>query len=173
MEKKKKLEDIKQEQKAEKVIEIVSTQLGLKVQSVYETITGKVFERYPFVYQFFRDVADGKLKTTELIADDKLAAALQTIVEEKFKAAKVAIKGSFIIKSYEPNGVDIVKKALLSAADKWKDELVVTYLGGGRYKIRIESPNYKDAELTLAGVIDSVTSQVTQQGECNFAREEE
>src|SRR3989344_986565 len=75
IERKKKLEEIKQEQKAEKIVELVATQTKRKVHEVYETITAKVFERYPFIYLFFKDVAIGKASCTELIADAQLAQA--------------------------------------------------------------------------------------------------
>src|SRR3989338_930002 len=50
IERKNKLETIKQEQKAEKVIEIVAQQLKNNAADVYEMVASKVFEKYSFVH---------------------------------------------------------------------------------------------------------------------------
>ena len=171
-EKKKKLEEIKQEQKAEKVIEIAAKELGKKVDEVYDTVTEKAFESYPFVYLLFADVAEGKNDFAKVGFDKKLADILKPIVEERFKPAKAIIKGVFVIKSYAPDGVEQVKKALIEAEKVAKNGLVITilYAGGGQYKAKVEAEDYKKVEAALIKMEESV-KKVIKDGEVNFSKE--
>lgn len=175
MERKKKLEDIKQEQKAEKVIEMVALQLKKKPNEVYEAITSKVFERYPFVYLFFKEIAVGNVRAQELISDEKIGEAVESIVQERFKPQKISIKGAFSIKSFAPDGVELIKQVLVQAQKKSRKSATVTlvYIGGGRYKTTIEADNYKDAEQTLETMTLFVEKEiVSHDGEAQFVREE-
>jgi len=175
IERKKKLEEIKQEQKAEKIVEMVAQQSKRKVNEVYETLTSKVFERYPFVHLFFREVASGQVQASQFIADNELAQIFQGVISDRFKPAKVSIKGTFSIKSFAPNGVAVVKSAFEAGQKKAKKTAVISlvYIGGGKYKIVVEAENYKDAEQTLKAVEDCVTTSILEQnGEVQFVREE-
>jgi len=174
MERKKKLDEIKQEQKAEKIIEMVAQQSKNKVQELYEMLTAKVFERYPFVHLFFREVAAGQVQASQFIADKQIAQEFQDVIMDRFKPAKVSIKGTFNVKSYASNGVGVVREAFLVAQKKAKKSATISivYIGGGKYKMVVEAENYKDAELTLKAVEDSVVSAVVESGEAQFAREE-
>jgi translation initiation factor 2 subunit 1 len=173
MEKKKKVEAIKQEQKAEKVIEMVALQLKKKTHDVYETLTAQVFQRYSFVHLFFKDIAIGKAKASDLIQDKAMADVFQPIVMERFKPAKVNIKGSLIIKSYESNGVEVVKEIVGKIEQKKKNSatLSIVYSGGGKYRTTIEAGNYKDAEKTVASIEDFVEG--VKKAEAAFERDEE
>jgi translation initiation factor 2 subunit 1 len=175
MERKKKLEEIKQEQKAEKVIEIVAQQLKKKPEEIYDSITSKVFERYPFVHQFFKDIAIGSVHAKDLIADEKVAQALEAIVQERFKPQKITIRGAFAIKCFAPDGVEVIRQTLVQARKKGKKTVTVAlvYVGGGRYKMSIEAENYKEAEQTLGSITQFVEQEiVSHDGEAQFAREE-
>ena len=171
-EKKNKLESIKQEQKAEKVIEMAAKQLDMKTNEVYELVTTKVFERYPFVHNFFKDIAEGSAQAKDFVNNAKLAETLQALVTERFKPPKITIKGTFTLKSFASNGVTVVKEALIEAQKKGKKASVaVLYAGGGKYKVTVEAGNYKDAEQALEKVQESVEGEITD-GEFAFQREE-
>ena len=173
IERKAKLEEIKQEQKAEKVIELAARELKQKTQEIYEVITAKVFEQYSFVYLFFKDIAVGSVKAEKYIADKKLSELIQTVVEERFKPQHVQIKGYFALHCYASNGVEIIKEALIGAEKKAKKSvLAFLYMGGGKYKMTIEAENYKDAEQTIEEVTEFVVSTVTtHNGNAEFVRE--
>ncbi|HLC74714.1 MAG TPA: S1 RNA-binding domain-containing protein [Candidatus Nanoarchaeia archaeon] len=175
IERKGKLEEIKQEQKAEKVIELIAKDLKKKTQEIYDAITAKVFEHYSFVHKFFKDIATKGINTGEFIADKELAQMIHTAVVERFKPPKVNIKGQFTLHCFAPNGVQVIKDALLNAQKKIKKAVVsLHYVGGGKYKLTIEAESYKDAEQTLTQVSELVTSAVnSHQGDAAFVREGE
>ena len=133
-----------------------------------------MFERYSFVHHFFKDIAVGSIKAKELVSDEKVAEALETIVQERFKPQNITIKGSFTIKCFAPEGIEVIKHTLVQARKKAKKAATVTlvYIGGGRYKMSIEAENYKDAEQTLESITQFVEQEiVSHDGEAQFARE--
>ncbi len=169
MERKRKLEEIKQEQKAEKIIELAAKQLKIKTEELYEKVANKVFEKHPYLFLFFKDVGKEKSQIKDLGLDKKETDILQEIVGEKFKPAKIEIKGVFDLKSYEPDGVDVVKK-ILSSIEKTAG-ISISYLGGGCYRVAVEAGSYKEAEKILAKVETKVLSEIKKKGEGSFSRE--
>ncbi len=168
-ERKRKLEEIKQEQKAEKIIEFAAKQLKEKTEELYNKVADKVFEKHPYLFLFFKDVGEGKAQIKDLNLAKKETDFLQTIVSEKFKPAKIEIKGVFDLKSYEPDGVEIIKK-ILTGIEKTAG-LSLNYLGGGRYRIGVEADSYKKAEKIMAKVESDALSQISKKGEGQFSRE--
>lgn len=170
MERKRKLEEIKQEQKAEKIIELTAKQLKIKTEDLYEKVANKAFEKYPYLFLFFKDVGEEKVQIKDLDLDKKETEILQTIVGEKFKPPKVEVKGFFDLQTFQPNGVDVVKKVLASAEKN--PGVTILYLGGGRYQIKLESDSYKNAEKLLSKIETQVLSEIKKQkGEGSFKRE--
>jgi len=168
-ERKRKLEEIKQEQKAEKIIELSAKQLKEKTEELYNKVADKVFEKQPYLFLFFKDVGEGKAQIKDLGLAKKETDILQTIVSEKFKPPRIEIKSVLELKSYEPNGVEIIKK-ILGNIEKTSG-ISLSYLGGGRYRINIESDSYKEAEKTLSVVESEILSKISKKGEGKFSRE--
>lgn len=168
-ERKRKLEEIKQEQKAEKIIELAAKQLKEKTEELYNKVADKVFEKHPYLFLFFKDVGEGKAQIKDLDLAKKETDTLQTIVSEKFKPPRIEIKSVLDLKSYEPDGVEIIKK-ILSHVEKTQG-ISLSYLGGGRYRIAIESDSYKEAEKTLAKTESEILSKISKKGEGKFSRE--
>jgi len=50
--------------------------------------------------------------------------------------------------SYAPNGVEIIKEAIKKAEDVDKD-IVIKYVGAGKYSIIVKAHDYKEAEKLL------------------------
>ncbi|MFC1801006.1 translation initiation factor IF-2 subunit alpha [Nanoarchaeota archaeon] len=169
-EKKRKSEEIKQEQKAEKIIEMAAKEIKEKMEDVYDKVADKVFENYPYLHVFFKEMAEEKAKIETLGLDKKLTGVLKDLIADKFKAANVIIKGVFELKSYDADGVSIVKKVLMKAEKN--EGVTISYIGGGSYQIKVESKTYKEAEKILSRVEESVLSDMRKhQGEGVFKRE--
>ena len=170
MERKRKLEEIKHEQKAEKIIELAAKQLKLKTEELYEKVADKAFEKYPYLFLFFKDVGEEKVQIKDLGLGKKETDLLQAVVAEKFRPPKVEIKGFFDLQTFQPNGVDIIKKILVSAEKN--TGTTILYLGGGRYQIKLESDTYKNAEKILSKIEAEVLSEIKKQkGQGSFKRE--
>ena len=145
--KKAKANGIKQEQKAEKIIEFVARNLKVDTVPLYNQLCEKILEKYPSIYPAFEEVVKNDKLLKELGIDDKIAEPLTEAIKQRIKEAEVQIGGELSIISYAPNGVEIVKEALKKAdIDK---NISISYEGGGKYKIMVKAPDYKKAEKML------------------------
>src|SRR3989344_1850677 len=55
-EKRRKIDDIKKDQNAEKIVEIAAGKLGLKTEELYREISKKIVKDYSSLHRFFEDV---------------------------------------------------------------------------------------------------------------------
>jgi translation initiation factor 2 subunit 1 len=148
LQKRKKINEIKQEQKAEKIIEFVAKNLKRDVKQLYTEIIQKISDKYPDLTSCFKEVVRNNSLLEELGLEKNLAHQLLEVIKVRFKEEEVIIGGSLILQSFEPNGVEVIKASLKSAKEG-SPNVVISYEGGGKYKVEVKSDNYKDAEKTL------------------------
>ncbi len=169
----KKSSEIKQEQKAEKIIEGAAKKLGKNLNEIYENISSKVFEKYEYIHQCFNDVVDKELDLKKLGIEEKLADELTGIVKEKIKPSEVQIKGILSLKSEASNGLDIIKKTLKRAVKLGKGYTTINYAGAGKYNVIVKAPDYKTAEKMLENNTESAIKYIQKKGgEGEFERKE-
>ncbi len=144
-----KINSMKQEQIAEKIISYVSQNHNLP--DLYKKIAAKLSE-YESLYTFFEEVVEGSSSVDELELDPKVAKDLEEVINQRIKPPEVLIEGNFTIQSYEPDGLEVIKKAF----SKVPEENGVKYLGGGKYYLEVRDSNYKDAEKQLTTLVDGV-----------------
>ena len=143
-----KLEQIKQELKAESLVKNLSTKLKTPFEKLYDQISKLILKEYSYLYPCFKEVAAGEITLAKLGFDKQLAAELEVAIIEKFRPKKVLIAGEIKVQSYAPQGVEQIKK-LFSTLEKISETIKLSYLGGGRYKVMIEDFDYKSGEKTM------------------------
>jgi len=149
MQKRAKLNEIKQELLAEKMIEHAAKQQGLSVQQVFDKIAEKLIPEYGTIFGAFEQAAHDKINLEDLI-DKKTAKLLTDIVKTRIKPPEVRISGTLHLSSYESNGVQEIKDCLVNITDAGA---AVKYLGAGGYLVEVIAEDYKTAEKKLkAGV---------------------
>ncbi|MFC1697853.1 translation initiation factor IF-2 subunit alpha [Nanoarchaeota archaeon] len=151
---KNKVNELKQEQKSEKIVEFVANLLKLEFKQLYLQLTEKIFKEYENLSFCFEDVAVDNIKISELGIEDKLAEKLTEVIKQRIKPPEVKLHGEFLIESYESNGVEIIKE-ILSKIDTYPDT-DIRNLGAGKYSINITSTDYKTGEKKLKKIIDEV-----------------
>ncbi|MCK5282590.1 MAG: S1 RNA-binding domain-containing protein [Nanoarchaeota archaeon] len=154
--KKKKINEIKQEQKAEKIIELVAKNNNSELKDLYNKITPKIFQKYDNLASCFKDVVKNESLLEKLEIEKEIARQLIEIIKVRFKEEEITIGGSLKLRSYQPDGIDIIKK-VLEEVQKIDKSITLTYSGGGTYKIEIKSNNYKDAEKILDKAVKKAT----------------
>jgi translation initiation factor 2 subunit 1 len=166
-----KLDEIKQEQKAEKIIEFLARELKTEINALYSKIMNAISKKYIMLYPFFQEIVTGATSFDKYEIDTKTTEALSKIIHERIKPPKVEIKGEFLLKSYAPDGVEIVRAALDRAFKKDQQYAQVKYLGGGKYGVTVTSPDYKMAEKLLKSVTESVIKSIEKaKGTAEFKR---
>jgi translation initiation factor 2 subunit 1 len=108
---------------------------------------------YEYIYHAFEDVVSGSLNLVEAGIDKKIASEIEELANQRFKPQSVEIHGVLSLTSYESNGLETVKTALVQAKNASGAE--IRYLGGGKYKISVTAMDYKEAEPKLKIAVDT------------------
>ncbi|UGV40116.1 translation initiation factor IF-2 subunit alpha [Methanococcoides orientis] len=147
-----KIQDWKNEQKAEKWLQFVAEDTKTSAEKMGE-IRSIFMEEFGSCYTGFEEAAiNGKEAFEGMAISKKLAAKIADIAQENIKLPFVDIAGYVDLTSNSPDGIDIIKKSLKSATKIKKDDDVridVTYTGAPRYRIKVIAPDYKTAEAVL------------------------
>ena len=171
-EKRRKIEDIKKEQNAEKIVEIAAGKIGIKTEELYREISGKITEKYASLHEFFEEASKNDSVLEDLGIEKKHLKIIDDIIKVRIKPSQVEIIGKMKITTYAPNGIDIIKESLQKAEDAAKGRVNINYLGSGLYRFMVTAPNYKEAEKLMKNATESAISNVTKNsGTAEFNRE--
>jgi len=157
--KKKKVEHIKQLQKAEKIVEFVAGNNKIQTKKLFDEILDKISKDYDDLVAFFNDVVTSDIKLSKYKIDH--ADELEEVIRQRIKPPEVMIEGEFTIEIYDGDGLDVIKQAF-SKLDA--DKIKAGYVGGGRYHVSVKAPNYKDAEDILEPQKALVTEFLEKKG---------
>lgn len=147
----KKVEETKQEQKAEKIIDFVAKELKLKTPDLYKDVSSKILANYEHLYPCFYEIVDSDFKLESLGIDKEVAVKLEEVIRQRIKPVKVEIRGKIELKTYDPDGVSKIKTTLVNSI-KGKENTDIKYLGAGKYALTITADNYEIAESILQTV---------------------
>jgi translation initiation factor 2 subunit 1 len=166
--KKNKIQEWKRAQKAEKLLELAAKQIKRKIDDVYDEVGFKLEDRYGEIYGALEEISLFKEEALEGIDIPKeWIKPLIKVVKENVELPLVHITGYLDLKCHAPNGIEIIKDALIKARDENSDErikLEIRYVGSPRYRVRVVAPDYKIAENALRKVAASAISLVEKNG---------
>ena len=166
-----KVDEIKQEQKSEKIIEGVAFRLKKDFKALYKEIAEKVFKQYDMINVAFREVVEEDLKLESLGIDKKIANELEILIRERIKPKVVEIGGSIVIETYDSDGISVIKEAITKASTQ--ENVTIKYLGAGKYSVTVTDNDYKDAEKCLKKSLDSAEKIILKHdGTFEFERKE-
>lgn len=161
-------ENVKQENKAEKLLEAVGKKLNLDLNKMYDLVGNKILQKYEFMHHCFQEIVlKDESVLTSLGIDAKIAAEIVKIVRERIKPPEVRVDGNLSLMSRAPNGIDFIKKALKDAEDLAKAkkyDLRIIYLGAPRYKLTIKATDYKTAEKELNEISEIAIKEMKKAG---------
>lgn len=167
-----KINQIKQEQKAEKIVEIVAQELKIDPKALFAKLADAFVPKFGSIYPPFEAVVKGDADVTTWGLTEMEAKSLETAIRTRIKESAVSIMGEFKISTLAFDGVEVVKKALMEAQGVGGEATTIRYHGAGRYGVAITAENYKDAELTLKKVVDTTTSSLGKNAKIEFTRAE-
>ena len=171
-EKRRKIDSIKREQNAEKIVEIAATKIGLKTEELYNKISEKLAKNYASLYEFFENAIKDENVLEGLDMDNKHVKVIYDIIKQRIKPAEVEISGKLKITTYAPNGIDIIKDSLKEAENAANNRIRITYLGSGLYQFMLKAADYKEAERIMKNATETAISIATKQGgAAEFVRE--
>lgn len=170
--KKKKLFELKRTEKERVLIENLKTKTGLS-QIEIEKLNGILISKFGSVYDTFSEiVSKGISVLDELNLPKKVLSTIEEL-STKIQVPHVEIRGILELTSTKPNGIEIIKKALLDAIENKDATIEITYIGAPRYRLTISAQNFKTAEKALKPVLSIIQTAIEKKGGTyKFTREE-
>lgn len=159
----------KRAQKAEKLLELIARENELTLEEVYTKIGWPMEDYFGEIYKGLEIAAEGGVDALEEVkSTKKLRKQVAELAKARIEIPSVEIDGEMAIQVPGPNGVEVIKKALsdgLSKGQGKKRSSVEIYtLGSPRYKLRIVSPDYREAEEILEDILKMVTKTIERNG---------
>ncbi len=161
---------IKQEQKAEKLIEQFSKKINRDFKELYQEIFIKISKKYDSLTSCFSEVVAGNVTLENLGVNPDIAKELTEILKQRIKPEEVSIGGVLEMVTYVGNGVEVVKQALKKA--QVNNQVKMRYDGAGKYTIRVTETDYKKAESILKEATQKAIDFFEKYGEIEFKRVE-
>jgi translation initiation factor 2 subunit 1 len=150
-----KLQQVKQKQRAAKLVEIMANDLKMDKDEAMAAVS-KAFAGYESVYAGLEAIAADNSVAAKLDLGEKARKKLLELVVKSIKPPLVEITGYVELHSYESDGINAVKGALAEirkhkAADC---EMDLTYVSAPLYRVKVTASDYKTAEKCLRNSVD-------------------
>ncbi len=163
--KKNKLTEIKQEEKSEKILELISKELKSNLENTYQKIGYKIIEKYGSLYNCFQSIVSKNDDLKDLNLPSEYTNLLISKVKEKIKPPEVKIMTKLNLESEASDGIEIIKKIIrdiekFSKAKNYKIKFL--YLGAPNYHLEITSNDYKTAEKQLKDLTDFTLTEISK-----------
>lgn len=156
---------VKQEQLAEKIIEHVAKQHDISVRDLYNKVGKVVFKDYDSLYYFFEDIVTENETIDTLGLKKDIEASLKEVVLQRIKPKVYELKAIVSLSTYNPEGVELVKKILTDAE---KLGVNIYYKGGGMYYVETSSVEIKEAKDIMKKVEKHIIKKIDKIGEGSF-----
>ncbi|MFH1503564.1 MAG: hypothetical protein ABIE36_02815 [Candidatus Diapherotrites archaeon] len=148
-ERKEVLEEYNQERSYNNILRSV---LKEKSSEIIEIINKK--ER---LYDFLEKAKENPKELENLVGKGDSKKILSIIQEQKKK--KTIVKKIIILKTQEPNGIELVKEILKKSAN-----IEIKYLAAGKYSLKIENEDIKRGDQELKNLIEKIEKKAKEMG---------
>lgn len=166
-----KTNEIKQQQSAEKIIELVAKTKKIKPLALLNKLYKAVLTEYPSIYACFEDVVREDANLAKLGLEKDLAREVESVVRQRVKPPEIHIAGDIYLSSFDSNGLDLIKKALAKAK---ATNVTIKYKAAGTYTIDAQGEDPKTTDKRLAKSVVAVEQFAKKNGlVMKFVRREE
>jgi len=156
----------KNEQKAEKLLEILAEKLKTTKEEALNEFGLKLLETYGSLYAAFEagSVDEGSLEEEGF--KGPWVKHFVELAKENIAVPFVHVKGYVELQSFSRDGVAEIREALAAAEEtEYEDVTVeVQYVGAPRYRIKVKAPEYKAAEEELQAAAERAMKVITKAG---------
>ncbi|MGC8496811.1 MAG: translation initiation factor IF-2 subunit alpha [Thermoplasmata archaeon] len=158
-----KVQEYKNEQKAEKLVEIVAERLNMSKDEFLETYEEELSKKYGSLYDAFEEASVNE----NALAEDGFSGDW---VSEFVKVARENITPTFIkiiaylnITVKAKDGIDLIKKAL-ALLNNPDEGITVQYVGAPKYRINVKADNFKIGEEILRKYANETIKYIKDNG---------
>ncbi|MFQ5911026.1 MAG: translation initiation factor IF-2 subunit alpha [Thermoplasmata archaeon] len=169
--KREKIQQWKNEQKAYKLLELVAERSELDLKTFGEEHAGELIEKFGSLYGAFEEAAFDEKSLKEEGFKGDWVKALVEVAKENIQPPFVNIDGFFEINCPLSDGIVHIREALAKVEKNKKAEVSVQYVGAPRYRLVVRAPDYKTAEEEMNKTVEKVVEHMLSVGgEAKFSR---
>ncbi len=152
----------KNEKKAENLLSMVAKDMGSTLDEAYKKAGFELQKKYGLLYSAFELAAtEGVSALVEDGIDKEWAKKIEGVARKNIKPKEVTVKGILDIKSYKPNGIEIIKKGLSLSDD---ENVSIAYVNAPKYSIKVTSGDYRECERILKESSQKIIEYMTKNG---------
>ena len=161
----------KREERALAIVGAAKKKLALN-DAEEKALKERLEEQFGTLYEALETAArKGEKGLSPLGLPEKTAKVIAEMASEKIVPPRYEIGALVEVSSRSPDGIEQVKKTLMSAGSAPSANVHVTYAGAPRYRVRITADDYKQAEKTLDAVLEKIKDGVGKHDAFSFKRE--
>ncbi len=157
------IQDWKNEQRAEKLLEIVGEKLGKDVAWCHETFANDLIGYFDSLYIAFEEAASNDKLDKKLFKGDWVK-AFKEVAVDNVTPAMISIDGFLELTSNAPDGIEHIRKALLKAEESEEVKIEIQYVGAPKYRIVVKANDYKTAEEEMKMAVDRASGLIEKSG---------
>lgn len=157
----------KNEQKADKLVEMFAERLGKTPDAVLREVGKPLLEVWDSMYDAFTEIAEvGKDVFREVEIEAPWTEELAVFCKQNIQAAFVEIHGFVEVRSLAIDGVSQVSAALAEAEQSEFDDvtIIAAYKGAPLYRLTVQAPDFKIAEDQLKKAADRAIATIKKAG---------
>lgn len=170
--KREKIQQWKNENKADKLIEIVAERLGAKKEDSYDQFGYDLIDNFGTLFGAFETVATHPEALEEEGFSGPWTKTFIEVAKENVTPSYVQIDGMLEMTCPLPDGVDMIKDALIAGIVSSKEQVKIQYIGAPKYRLVVAAADYKTAEEEMKQVSNCIISSMQScGGKASFHRE--
>lgn len=167
-----KIQEWKNETKAENLLKIVAERLGRTPESCFEDFGFDLVENFGTLYGAYEACAANKDALMEAGMSGSWTSVFYEVALENVTPPFVQISGYLEVRCPAPDGIEHIKTALAAGLVIYPEHVTIQYIGAPRYRVVITAEDYKEAEEMLKEVTNAVITSIKDNGgEGSFSRE--
>lgn len=159
-----KIESYNYLKRSQKLLEVYAKEINATFDDVWNGIATPLLDHYDSLQQAFERISiDGESAMTGV--QPAYHDSFLKMLQKNLEVPEKSVRGVFALESRKPNGVEVIKNALLAgrkAAARAKVELYS--VGSGKYDVKVSTPDFKESEKILRSVSEAVLLAIKKEG---------
>ncbi|MEK6936831.1 MAG: S1 RNA-binding domain-containing protein [Nanoarchaeota archaeon] len=154
-----KIDNFRQEEKAEKLLEIIGKQMNFNLERMYKEFGIKLIEEFGSLQESFNKISnEGENVLKQLGFNEKSLSIIVKFVKEKIKPPKAKAKLILELKNFEENGLELIKGLLAKVKEinKKAETVEVNYISAPNYSLEITTSDVKNADHIIENLADEI-----------------
>jgi translation initiation factor 2 subunit 1 len=154
---KEKMNEFRKEERGEKLLELAAKSLGKSLQQAYEEVGYLLQEKFGSLYDAIVNIKKYRNKLEKMKVPKEWIDAITTIVEKSVKEKEIEINFEIEVKSFEPEGIEVVKNILKEVEEKTGGK--IKYLSAPVYRLEIKTNDPKKDEKKILTALEKIKSK--------------